>query len=274
MTRLRLAVVIAVLAAGACSAGGDGAALSGLPAGVRCGVHWGEAERVGSLAGERKEVSGFVASARRKNVAWMVRDSGNPAEVYSFEVDPTGKVTSRTFPVQGATNGDWEDVAYTGDGHLWILDNINRHTTPKTIWEVAEPEPGDDRPAKLLARYRWQYPDGNHDTETLFVLGGHFVVVSKTTPSQAYVFDEPLDAERLNMPRLLGEVAGPRVVLGSTTADERLLLTSSTMTDTVYVTELGPGWTGATAPVFALPEGSYAIIRYGEPGAAERHVDL
>jgi hypothetical protein len=209
---------------------------------------------VGALPGERKEVSGFVASSERRNVAWMVRDSGNPAVLYSFEVDDGGNITSREFPVTGATNGDWEDVAYTsagGDGHLWILDNINRNTSPKTIWEVAEPALAAGAPAELLASYRWDYPDGNRDTETLFTLGGHFVVVSKTTPSRAYVFDDPLDPSRLNVPRPLGEVPGPKLVFGSTTGDERLLLTSSTRTDSVYVAEPAKGWTN-TAPVFEL----------------------
>jgi hypothetical protein len=200
-------------------------------------------------------VSGFVASAGRRNLAWMVRDSGNPATLYSFAVDEDGQVRSREFAVPGSTNGDWEDVAYTqdaaGHGHLWILDNINRHTAPKTIWEVAEPRSGDNRTARLLARYLWRYPegDGNHDTETLLMMGGHLVVVSKTTPSWAYVFDRPLDADLLNIPRLLGELPGPKLVLGSTTANGRLLLTSSTRTDTVYVADLTRGWTG-TAPVF------------------------
>jgi hypothetical protein len=249
-----LAVVAAAATGGACWPD-DGATLTGLPAGAPCSLQWHEAELAGSLPGQRKEVSGFVASAGRKNLAWMVRDSGNPATVYSFVVEPDGKVTSRAFPVPGATNGDWEDVAYTKDddgaGHLWILDNINRHTAPKTIWEVAEPASDDDRTARLLARYRWRYPegDGNHDTETLLVMGGHLVVVSKTDPSRAYVFDDPLDADVLSMPRLLGEVPGPKLVLGSTNGDERLLLTSSTKTDSVYVAELGKGWT-ATAPVF------------------------
>jgi hypothetical protein len=258
--RLRFVVagllVVAVAAAvGAYREGLDGATLTGSTVGGPCSLRWGRAEHVGSLPGRRQEVSGFVASAGRTNMAWMVRDSENPATVYSFAVGPNGKVTSREFPVKGATNGDWEDVAYTkdaaGHGHLWVLDNINRHTAPKTIWEVAEPAPGGDRTAKLLARYRWRYPEGNgnHDTETLLVMGGHLIVVSKTTPSRAYVFDEPLDADVLNTPRLLGEVPGPKLVLGSTTANGRLLLTSSTRTDTVYVADLAEGWTG-TPPVF------------------------
>lgn len=260
MGRLRFVVVglvlVAVTAAvGAYREGLDGATLTGSTTGGPCSLRWGKAEHVGSLPGRRREVSGFVASGGRKNTAWMVRDSENPATLYSFAVDRNGTVTSREFPVPGATNGDWEDVAYTrgddGEGHLWILDNINRHTAPKTIWEVAEPAPGDDRTAKLLARYIWRYPegDGNKDTETLLVIGDHFVVVSKTTPSRAYIFDEPLDADLLNTPRLLGEVPGPKLVLGSTNGDERLLLTSSTKADTVYVADLAEGWTG-TAPVF------------------------
>jgi hypothetical protein len=262
MTRLRSLVaagatagLVMAVATGACGDAGGGGPLAGLAAGEVCGLRWDKAERVGEVPGPRKEVSGFVASAGRRNVAWMVRDSGNPASLYSFEVDGRGAVTSAEFPVTGATNGDWEDVAYTtedGTGHLWVLDNINRHTSPKTIWEVAEPAPGHDGPAQLVGWYRWQYPDGNHDTETLFALDGHLVVVSKTEPSRAYVFDGRLLAGGLNTPRLLGEVTGPRLVLGSTTADERLLLTSSTRTDTIYVTRIASGWTGAAAPAFEL----------------------
>ena len=67
------------------------------------------------------------------------------------------------LPRPGASNGDWEDIAYTkapdGRGRLWISDNVNRHTAPKVFWEVAgarsRPGPGGHR----LGRYRWAYPD-------------------------------------------------------------------------------------------------------------------
>jgi hypothetical protein len=143
-----LAIVLVVMAA-ACSSGGDGPALTGLSTGMPCSLRWSEAEEVGALPGERREVSGFVASAERKSIAWMVRDSGNPAALYSFEVDDSGKITSRELPVEGATNGDWEDVAYTsvdGDGHLWILDGDERllltsSTRTDSVY-VAEPAQG------------------------------------------------------------------------------------------------------------------------------------
>jgi hypothetical protein len=209
-----------------------------------CGPTWGPATEIGRIPGQRKEVSGFVSSPRYPGLAWMVRDSGNPAVLYSFELRPgTGSIRSRAFPVPGATNGDWEDLAYTtgpdGRGHLWISDNINRHTAPKTLWDVLEPDPDHDQQATVVGRYRWAYPDvpgGNADTETAFFLGGKLVVVSKTDPSRAYRFDAPLDPSAVNRPTPVTTVpAGVRMTLGSTSADERLLVTSSTHDQTAWV---------------------------------------
>jgi hypothetical protein len=223
--------------------GGDGRrvpAAGGRP----CGSTWGPATEIGRIPGQRKEVSGFVSSPRYPGVAWMVRDSGNPAVLYSFELRPGARsIRSRAFPVRGATNGDWEDVAYTtgpdGRGRLWISDNINRHTAPKTLWEVVEPDPDRDREAAVVGRYQWVYPDvpgGNADTETAFFLAGKLTVVSKTEPSRVYRFESPLDPSAVNRPTLAATVpAGSKMTLGSTSADERLLVTSSTYDQTAWV---------------------------------------
>jgi hypothetical protein len=209
-----------------------------------CGPTWGPAREIGRLPGQRKEVSGFVSSPARAGLAWMVRDSGNPAVLYSFELAPGSEsIRSQAFPVRGATNGDWEDLAYTtgpdGRGRLWILDNVNRHTAPKTLWEVAEPDPQRDKEATVLGRYRWAYPDapdGNYDTETAFFLGGKLTVVSKTEPSRVYRFEAPLDPSAVNRPVLVATVpAGIKMTLGSPSADERLLVLSSTRNQTAWV---------------------------------------
>jgi len=209
-----------------------------------CGRTWSPAVEIGRIPGQRKEVSGFVASPRYPGVAWMVRDSGNPAVLYSFDLAKGDhRIRSRAFPVRGASNGDWEDVAYTtgpdGRGRLWIIDNINRHTAPKTLWEVLEPDPDHDTDAAVVGRYRWAYPDapgGNFDTETGFFLGGRLVVISKTEPSRVYRFDQPLDASAVNRPAPVATVpAGAKMTLGSTSADERLLVTSSTHNQTAWV---------------------------------------
>ena len=225
-----------------------GSAAAELPVpggGGRCGPTWGPAREIGRIPGQRKEVSGFVSSPRYPGVAWMVRDSGNPAVLYSFEL-PRGEhaIRSRAFPVRDATNGDWEDLAYStgadGRGHLWISDNINRHTAPKTLWEVLEPDPDHDRDATVIARYRWAYPDapdGNYDTETAFFVGGKLTIIPKTEPaSRVYRFEAPLDPNAVNRPALVATVpAGSKMVLGSTSADERLLVTSSTRDQTAWV---------------------------------------
>ena len=212
--------------------------------GRACGPTWGPAVEIGRIPGQRKEVSGFVSSPRYPGVAWMVRDSGNPTILYSFEIEPgTKAIRSRSFPVPGVTNGDWEDIAYTtgpdGRGRLWISDNINRHTAPKTFWEVLEPDPDRDREVTVVGRYRWEYPDlpaYDADTETAFFLGGKLAVVSKTDPSGVYRFDGPLDPSAVNRPVRVATVpAGERMVLGSTSADERLFVTSSTRNQTAWV---------------------------------------
>lgn len=244
-----------------------GTAATHMPAagGRPCGPTWSAAREIGRIPGQRKEVSGFVSSPLRPGLAWMVRDSGNPAILYSFELEPGAHaIRSRAFPVRGATNGDWEDLAYTtgpdGRGRLWMLDNINRRTAPKTFWEVLEPDPDRDDEATVVGRYRWAYPDspdGNHDSETAFFLGGKLTVVSKTDPSRVYRFETPLDTSAVNRPTLVGTVpAGVRMVLGSLSADERLLLTSSTRNQTAWVYAAGRDPTDvagffAGAPLFS-----------------------
>jgi hypothetical protein len=226
------------------NASGSAAARLPEPGGRPCGRTWSRATEIGRIPGQRKEVSGFVASPRYPGVAWMVRDSGNPAKLYSFELAKGDhRIRSRAFPVRDASNGDWEDVAYStgpdGQGRLWIIDNINRHTAPKTLWEVLEPDPDHDTDATVVGRYRWAYPDapdGNFDTETGFFLGGRLAVISKTEPSRVYRFDRPLDPAAVNRPTLVATVpAGAKMTLGSTSADERLLVTSSTHDQTAWV---------------------------------------
>ena len=168
-----------------------------------CGRTWGEAEVIGHIPGDMKEVSGLVSSPAHPGVAWMIRDSGNPTILYSFEFDG-GTPRYRKFPVAGTENGDWEDIAYTtaadGRGRLWILDNRSKRTSPKRIYEVAEPDPGREKRAELLGTYRWEYPDngGNYDTETFFALEGVLHVITKAETNGVYRFDAPLSPTGLN----------------------------------------------------------------------------
>ena len=270
---LGVIAVVSLAALGGCEER-DVAAPRFTPPKADCPRRWGEAVRIGRLPRGTKEVSGFVSSARHDGVAWMVRDSGNPTTLYSFEV-VDGAVRTQEFPVPGVTNEDWEDIAYStgedGRGRLWILDNISRRRAPKTIYELLEPDPrGKDRSVTVAGRYRWEYPDrgGDADTEVLLALGGSLVVISKTEPSRVYRFEGPLDPVAVNRPVLLGPVReGTRLVLAATSAGDRLLLTSSTREDTAWVYELAGA--GAVSDVAGVLAGDPVFSRAMRPSQRE-----
>lgn len=245
MVRRVVAVVVGgalVLAGAGCSGGGGERVTVDWSSGP-CQRVWGAETLIGRLPDGTKEVSGFVTSPSRPGVAWMVRDSENPPTLYSFAfVD--GRVRTAEFPVAGATNGDWEDIAYTRDtdgrGRLWILDNRSKKTSPKRIWEVEEPNPADPATIPLAGAYTWEYPDhgGNYDTETLFALRGVLFVVTKSETNRVYRFDGPLSRTGINRPTWVGDLTpGTRYVFASSTDDDRLLATASTRQDTVWIHE-------------------------------------
>ena len=229
----------------------------------RCATEWSSAVRLGDLRGGLLEVSGFVSSARHPGVAWMIRDSDNPASLYSFQLDgdtPRWK----EFRVPGTSNFDWEDLAYTvgpdGRGRLWILENAVE-TGPKKVYEVLEPDPAVDERAEVLATYRFDYPGDNLNTEAMFAVAGRLSVVSKTNPNGVYQLPAALSRAGTNRAAAAGRIdVGSFVTAASTSADERLLLTVSTKDVlTVFENRRGPadvdGFVG-TVPVFSrsMPE--------------------
>ncbi|MGH8972368.1 MAG: hypothetical protein ACRD0C_04110 [Acidimicrobiia bacterium] len=246
--RIRFRVLgAAVMVAGPCfvlapAPGRALAAPDNSPA-TACGDGWSSAEQLGSLPGGLLEVSGFVSSARYPGVAWMVRDSDNPRSIYSFTLDGD-RPRWKEFPVPGTDNHDWEDVTYTvgadGVGRLWILEN-GEETGPKTIYEVLEPDPDQDRSARLAASYRVVYPGSNINTESIFVLGGRLAVVTKTSPNRVFQLPATLSRSGTNRLSEAGRLrADSWLTAVGVSADERLLATVSTE-DVVSVFESPAG---------------------------------
>ena len=151
-----------------------------------------------------------------------------------------GEVAISEFPVPGTSNSDWEDVAYTragtGPGTLWILENRgNAFLGNRTLYQVAEPDPTDPGPAQLIGRYSIAYPDGQWNSETLFVFDNDLALISKTSPAKVYRFlTKPLPLV-VNVPVLVGvlpEVSNPSI--GSVSPDGRLLAVASHSRIRVY----------------------------------------
>jgi hypothetical protein len=234
--------------------------------GSGCGHDWSSARLISTLPGDLLEVSGFASSARHPGVAWMIRDSDNPDSLYSFELDSDDEPHWKEFPVSGGTsNRDWEDVAYTvgddGRGRLWILENdhagSDTHDSSMKIYEVLEPDPDEDDSARLAGTYRFEYPDENLDTESLFALGGELLVVARNDPNRVFRLPWPMSPSDTNRLTEVGslDASGLLTAVG-TSGDERLLVTVGTEDDvSVFENQFGTAEFSAfdnRGPVFRM----------------------
>jgi hypothetical protein len=116
------------------------------------------------------ESSGLAQSSYGDGIMYTHNDSGDTARF--FAVDSSG-ATVAVYTLKGATAHDWEDmdagtdasgkpVLYFGD----IGDNSAKRTEID-VYQVPEPRgPSADVP---WIRYRFKYPDGSHNAETLMV---------------------------------------------------------------------------------------------------------
>ncbi|MGH9040363.1 MAG: hypothetical protein ACRDZ3_09035, partial [Acidimicrobiia bacterium] len=119
---------------------------------------------------------------------------------------------------------------------LWILENRgNSFLGNRRLYQVAEPDPDDPGPAQLIGRYDTAYPDGQWNSETLFVFDGELALISKTSPARVYRFlTKPLP-NVVNVPILVGslpEVSNPSI--GSVSPDGRLLVVANHSKMSVY----------------------------------------
>jgi hypothetical protein len=244
---LRVALAVTMVSASAVTNAAPAAGAPPAGSSPRCAKKWSGPKLLGRLPGSMGEVSGFVSSPVHPGVAWMIRDSGHAPALYSFRLED-GSARVKQFSIGGAGSRDWEDIAYTkgpdGKGRLWILDNIHRNAREKNIYEVIEPDP-DAGSAKLVRKYRWAFPDGRSNAEALFTLDGKLHVVNKSGVPALYRFEAPLSASGVNKPVYKGKLpVGSAVTLASTSADQRLLVTSATRSDRVWVQESSTGLSG------------------------------
>ena len=194
-------LVVAVLALAACS---QEPATPIAPSSTSRGQGQGRVsvQRGAFFAGEG---SGVVASKRYPGVLWAIRDSGPStanrprAALYAYrQVDGQladlvhGKKFA-VFPISGAVNTDWEDIARDDQGNIWVADIGDNFCVrgSAALLKVREPDPSTDREATLLATYRFRYPDPApkcrvQNAESLFLVDGVPYLIDKTTRSAVY----------------------------------------------------------------------------------------
>jgi len=146
------------------------------------------------------EISGMAASRQNPGILWVQNDSGDQARIYAL--DEAGDLVAR-FSLNGASNSDWEDLAVArdpnnNDWYVYAAD-IGDNAAVKSevaVYRAREPSgivPGQSYVTGNISnpdvqRYRFVYPDGPRNAETLLVEPdtGDFYIISKQTPPRVY----------------------------------------------------------------------------------------
>jgi hypothetical protein len=155
------------------------------------------------------ESSGLAPSIRQPGTWWTMNDSGNPAELFHFDLE--GRLLGR-HEVPGIENRDWEDLAAgacpsSGRPCLYVAeigDNKHRYEWV-AVYAVREPEA--DEPAGIVATWRARYPNGARNAETLLrdPFTGLLYLVTKEEHGLSEVYRFP--AQPSEAPGLLELVA-------------------------------------------------------------------
>jgi hypothetical protein len=197
--------------------------------------------------------SGIVASRRGSGVLWAIRDRGaqdrpgKPANaLYAYKVagGRVGEVHGAAFkavPLPVATR-DAEDIGRDREGNLWVADigdnECDRDDT--ALLKVREPDPSTGGPAKLLATYRYRFPDpaggcAGRNAEATFLVDDLPYLVDKAERSTVYRFPR-LDPEAAVTLEKVGVLAGQVANLSGAdlSADRARLAVDSHTTLYVY----------------------------------------
>jgi hypothetical protein len=160
----------------------------------------GEADDLGFLQDEViNEASGLAESRQSPGVLWLHNDSGGSARLFAVG---TGGELLATVWIDGANNGDWEDLSLvtdpvTGVDTIVIGDvgDNGLHRETVDVYLVDEPsiKPGQkyEEITVPARRLELDYPDYEfHNVETLLAdpVTGDILLVTKDYAGETYIF--------------------------------------------------------------------------------------
>jgi hypothetical protein len=168
------------------------------------------------------ESSGLARSNRHAGVFYTHNDRGSPPQL--FAVDQSG---TRAVLELDVTAIDWEDIASTPDGRLWVADIGDNEGIRSSVEIVVVEEPDVLVSANLPATtYTLRYPDGPHDAEALLVdpVSDLVQIVTKGE-ERGWVYETPvpLDAQAPNVLRRVGS-APNNITAGDIAPDGRTVV--------------------------------------------------
>jgi hypothetical protein len=194
--------------------------------------------------------SGIVASRRYPGVLWAIRDRGGQDRpgrpgnaLYAFRVvdgrvgELAGGAGFKAVPLPVPAR-DWEDIGRDRQGNLWIADVGDNECdrTDTALLEVREPDPAAAGPARLLATYRYRFPDpppgcAGRNAEAMFLVDDVPYLIDKAERSTLYRFPR-LDPKATVTLERVGVLAGGVANLSGadlSTDRRRLAVASHTM---------------------------------------------
>lgn len=173
-----------------------------------------------------REASGLARSPRHQGVLYTHNDKGTASTVYA--VDSSG--TRAVLMLNEASALDWEDIASTPDGQLWVGDIGDAEGVRPSISVHVVEEPEILSSGTLASTtYQVRYPDGQHNAEALLVHPStHRVYIVTKDEQGGMVYRAParLTPGEVNTLRPVME-APPNVSAGDFSPDGRSLVLRS-----------------------------------------------
>jgi hypothetical protein len=251
MTRLAVLLLLVAVAAG-CGGGGAPPTTPTIPTPSTSGGR-DAGVQVQERAFEAGGGSGIVASKRYPGVLWAIRDRGGqdrPGKpqnaLYAYKVTGgrvgavAGGASFKAVPMPVEAR-DWEDIGRDSEGNLWVADIGNNECdrTDTALLKVREPDPRQTHPAKLLATYRYRFPDppagcAGRNAEAMFLVDDVPYLIDKAEQSTLYRFPELDPAGTVTLEKvgvLAGQVAN---LSGADLSADRARLAVDTHT-TLYI---------------------------------------
>lgn len=170
-------------------------------------------------------------SRTHAGVLWTHNDSGDAPRI--FALDRRGQLLAE-FPIEGASNVDWEDIAIDDAQHLYLGDTGNNASDRRdlVVYRIREPDPAaPPGPVRVERALRFRYadqiafpdPERDVDSEAMLWWDGALYLFTKhrsDTCSKLYRLpDEPSEGERALEPLAVLELGGePSSLAGNTSA--------------------------------------------------------
>lgn len=196
------------------------------------------------------ESSGLARGTRHPDVLYTHNDRGSEAEL--FAIDRNG---TRAVLQLDVTAVDWEDIASSPDGRLWIADTGDNEEQRESValHVVEEPEVLASGSVPTTT-YDLRFPDGPHDAEGLLVDPRDmrvYLVTKSADGGRVYAAPVRLDAGAVNDLTPVGEA--PRNVTGAAFAPDGSMLVMRNQGRAFFYDELGAEPT--VVPLPSQPQG-------------------